>query len=144
MAAASNYNAVLARLEYAIDSLHARGHQIDRSAAARALSYFSARASGAEYNEQAWRAAVEFMIEQGLCFEWVINGNMSSMIEMSASHFQERPSIDSWDKPASVLLTGKAARFAGRPFVSGRRRLFLPNTNREKCALAALCRGVEL
>ena len=71
-----------------LDSLHARGHQIDRSAAARALSYFSARASGAEYNEQAWRAAVEFMIEQGLCFEWAINGNVGSMIEMSASHFQ--------------------------------------------------------
>jgi hypothetical protein len=87
MAAASNYNAVLARLEYAIDSLHARGHQIDRGAAARALSYFSARASGAEYNEQAWRAAVEFMIEQGLCFEWIINGNVGSTIEMSASHF---------------------------------------------------------
>ena len=83
-----NYNSVLARLEYAIDSLHARGHQIDRGAAARALSYFSARASGAEYNEQAWRAAVEFMIEQGLCFEWVINGKVGSMIEMSASHFQ--------------------------------------------------------
>jgi hypothetical protein len=90
VAATSNYNSVLARLEYAIDALHARGHQIDRGAAARALSYFSARASGAEYNEQAWRAAVEFMIEQGLCFEWVINGNVGSMIERSASHFQEK------------------------------------------------------
>ena len=88
MAATSNYNSVLARLEYAINSLHARGHRIDRGAAARALSYFSARASGAEYNEEAWRAAVEFMIEQGLCFEWVINGNVGSMLEMSASPFQ--------------------------------------------------------
>ena len=104
MAATLNYNSVLARLEYAINSLHARGHQIDRGAAARALSYFSARASGAEYNEQAWRAAVEFMIEQGLCFEWVINGNVGSMIEMSASHFQGRTSIDFWDSPIRFCL----------------------------------------
>jgi hypothetical protein len=94
VAATSNYNSVLARLEYAINSLHARGHRIDRGAAARALSYFSARASGAEYNEEAWRAAVEFMIEQGLCFEWVINGNVGSMIEMQPRPSRERPSID--------------------------------------------------
>jgi hypothetical protein len=88
MAAAFDYNAILARFEYAIDSLHANGHRVDKAGAERALDYLTARASGAEYDEKARSATVDFMITQGLCFEWILNGNVGPMIGCTASYFQ--------------------------------------------------------
>ena len=49
------------------------------------------------------------MIEQGLCFEWVINANVGSMIEMSASHFQGKTSI------LGIARSGSACGPLGRP-----------------------------
>ena len=90
--------AILSRVEFAIDVLRNRyickgwNENFDHAAADRTLSYFKQVTEHGEPDDDdeamqaEWEAALDFFASHGVSLDWIIAGDMGSLISKAAAH----------------------------------------------------------
>ena len=88
--------AIFGRVEFAIDVLRDRyickgwNENFDHAAATRVLNYFKQVAEHGEFDDEAmqveWEAALDFFHSHGVSLDWIIVGDIASLISKGAAH----------------------------------------------------------